>query len=944
MSQLLPIAAVLALGGLILVVVACVPRLALVGWLIVICAVPVWAGVTVIVDLQPQVLASVGLTVGLLPAALARRRRGALRVMWADGLFAAFVVASLVGAVDGRATVSDVFVLVVEWTSPYLVGRLIGYRVPVRWVYRAVAVAFMAVAVLALVEFVTGWNPFVHVPGSGLLYDAWSPIQERGGRARAEGAFGHSIALGACLAMAVPIGLAAPLRAGVRLPLALLLVAACAVTFSRIGLLTAVFGVLLTVVFLPSALSVRLRWTVVGGLVGVALSFFSLLTGVFTAAGAEATESADYRLDLLTLLPTLRPFGLADSLYFLPTGDRSFGSFASIDNALLLVGLAYGWVPLLLVLSMLGTGVWCLLSGRVTAPTVALVAQIPAFATVALITQYSALVWFIAGLAVFSQSVPGPSGSTRAERPACLPQMTPDHRLPVRTGPSPEVGDPAGDSHSWRYGGESSEAFVVDVDRSGRILVAMLKFLAVLRRRARLVVAVLLLCVVGGGTMSMFAPRSYESTSELYFSVRSAASGYDLAQGGTFTREQMASFASLARTPRVLTPVAQELGIAGGASAVAGRLTVKASETTVVLTLTVTDTDPRRAAEIAAAVADQTIDVVAELAPADPEGGGPAVRASVVTPATVPSSPSSPDIVLNLAASAVLGLALGTLAALGREALDTRILDAQVLAELSGRPLIGTIGRWTAGNVDRVAIAAAPHSPAAETFRQLRTNLQFLRVAEDTAGKGHVVSITSSLAGEGKSTVASNLAAALAETGARVLLVDADLRRPSVGDFLGVESAVGLTTVLTGQAELEDVVQEWGEAGLRVLPSGAVPPNPTELLASPAMRRLLDELRQRYEHVIVDTAPLLPVADAAVLSQLVDGTIVVARAGRVRRAQLAQALANLDQVSAPVLGLVLNSVVRDEMSYSYEQRESPSRDGATRSDGDDRQNSPVPIA
>jgi capsular exopolysaccharide synthesis family protein len=176
------------------------------------------------------------------------------------------------------------------------------------------------------------------------------------------------------------------------------------------------------------------------------------------------------------------------------------------------------------------------------------------------------------------------------------------------------------------------------------------------------------------------------------------------------------------------------------------------------------------------------------------------------------------------------------------------------------------------------------------------------------------------------------------------VLVDADLRRPSVGKILGVESAVGLTTVLTGQADLQDVVQEWGEAGLRVLPSGAVPPNPTELLASPAMRRLLDELRRRYEHVIIDTAPLLPVADAAVLSRLVDGTIVVARAGGVRRAQLAQALANLDQVSAQVLGLVLNCVVRDESSYSYEQRESQSRDGVKLSEGGDRLHSPVPSA
>jgi capsular exopolysaccharide synthesis family protein len=179
------------------------------------------------------------------------------------------------------------------------------------------------------------------------------------------------------------------------------------------------------------------------------------------------------------------------------------------------------------------------------------------------------------------------------------------------------------------------------------------------------------------------------------------------------------------------------------------------------------------------------------------------------------------------------------------------------------------------------------------------------------------------MAGEGKSTVAVNLAVALAETGSRVLLVDADLRRPSVARVLGIEGAAGLTTVLLGQADIDDVVQPWGTSGLHVLPSGALPPNPTELLGSLPMRRLLEQARARYDHVVVDSAPLLPVADSAVLAGLVDGTLLLANATKVRRHQLAESLQNLARVEAPVLGVVLNQVVRNDRTYGYYSAEEP---------------------
>jgi polysaccharide biosynthesis transport protein len=200
--------------------------------------------------------------------------------------------------------------------------------------------------------------------------------------------------------------------------------------------------------------------------------------------------------------------------------------------------------------------------------------------------------------------------------------------------------------------------------------------------------------------------------------------------------------------------------------------------------------------------------------------------------------------------------------------------------------------------------------------------------------------VTSSLSAEGKSTVAANLAVSLAETGAAVLLVDADLRRPAVAGILGIEGGVGLTTLLAGQAEVDHVVQNWGPDGLQVLPSGPVPPNPAELLSSPAMRRLVSDLRTAYDYVVIDTTPVIPVADASVLSRIVDGVIVVANARRVRRGQLVQCLGDLAQVSANVLGVVLNQVRRDEEAYTYRTRGDA---GTTAAAGVPSATSPIPV-
>ncbi|MGY1854925.1 polysaccharide biosynthesis tyrosine autokinase [Modestobacter sp. SYSU DS0290] len=444
--------------------------------------------------------------------------------------------------------------------------------------------------------------------------------------------------------------------------------------------------------------------------------------------------------------------------------------------------------------------------------------------------------------------------------------------------------------------------------------------------RRYLLVLVVCTALGGGGALalSLLATPAYTSQASLFVSLEAAGSANDLAQGSTFTRDQMASYSTLATTPAVLEPVIAELGLDTDARALARQVSASPANDTVILQVEATSGSATEAAGIANAVAGQLSRVIEEVAPAGTEGRA-TVRVTTVAPAAVPEFASSPNTRVNVAAGLVLGLALGLLCAWLRETLDTRVRDQAGLAKVTQLPLIGSIGDLAGHGTRPVVVQVDPHSPQAESFRQLRTNLQFLGLSPDPVsgadGGPRTLVVTSARAGEGKSTVAANLAVAMAETGARVLLVDADLRRPTVAGLLGLEGAAGLTTVLSGRAALADVVQPWGPMRLDVLTSGTTPPNPTELLGSPAMIRLLDEMAGAYEFVVLDAAPLLAVADAAVLAHRTDGTVLVANVRQARRPQLAEALENLEKVGARVLGVVLNGVRRDEQVYAYQRRQ-----------------------
>ena len=258
-----------------------------------------------------------------------------------------------------------------------------------------------------------------------------------------------------------------------------------------------------------------------------------------------------------------------------------------------------------------------------------------------------------------------------------------------------------------------------------------------------------------------------------------------------------------------------------------------------------------------------------------------------------PKHPVSPKTTRNLAIGLALGVLLGIGLAFLRDLLDNTVKDRQTLEEITGVGLVGSIPLDKERRKEPAISFDNDNSAFAEAFRKLRTNLQFLAVDNPP----RVIVVTSSMPSEGKSTTAINIALALAENDHNVVLVDGDLRRPTLDKYLDLVGTVGFSTVLAGRASLHDVLQKTAFPGLTVLTSGAVPPNPSELLGSLAAKKVLDELRAHFDYVVIDSSPLLAVTDAAILAAGADGVLIMARYGETKREQLAHAV-EISELSA----------------------------------------------
>ncbi len=418
-------------------------------------------------------------------------------------------------------------------------------------------------------------------------------------------------------------------------------------------------------------------------------------------------------------------------------------------------------------------------------------------------------------------------------------------------------------------------------------------------------------------------PKVYTATGSAIITTGASADLGSALVGDNYAKSRVKSYLDMAKSRQVATLAADSLGLTASPDSLIGRVSVSNPLDTAVLRVSANGSSPAAARDLAEAWIAGMTAVVANI-----ESGGTdaptVVSLTTLDSAALPGAPSSPNVKLSVALGILVGLALGVGYALVRAALDRRLRKPEDVEREFDVPVVGALPYDD--DVAKAGAVATGHFAMKEAIRQVRTNLQFM----DVDNPPRVIVVTSSLPSEGKSTAVIRLAEAIAESGRDVILIDADLRRPSIATNLGLVEGAGLTDVLAGRATAAEVLQPYGNTDhLEVLAAGTIPPNPSELLASDAMRKMLYSFPDDAI-VLVDTPPLLPVTDAAVLTARTDGALVLVRSGKTTIDVLDRAFQNLDRVKGRPLGVIVTAVPRrgahkDQYAYKYEYEESTAR-------------------
>jgi capsular exopolysaccharide synthesis family protein len=423
---------------------------------------------------------------------------------------------------------------------------------------------------------------------------------------------------------------------------------------------------------------------------------------------------------------------------------------------------------------------------------------------------------------------------------------------------------------------------------------------------------------------NLHAAKVYEASASGILGV--PASGSPDSSAGTSTlndqyaKSRATSYVAVAKGLDVATAVQHELKVTTSPSALAADITVTNPDNTVLMTVTARASTGEAAVNLANAWVDKLADKIATTEGTD-LSTSKGLRMTVSPSADAPTTPVLPRTKVNLMLGLVVGLLLGFVYALIRKQFDRRLRSTEEVEKQFGIPVIGLVPqsstvRQTDSNALALAVTGTGSSSSASTaeaFRKLRTNLAYM----DVDHPPRIIVVTSPKQSDGKSTVAANLAAAIAIGGQPVTLIDGDLRRPTVANSLAMVDGAGLTDVLVGRVTAAEVMQDHPDVpGLRVLASGAIPPNPSELLGSQAMRSLITELA-KDAMVIIDAPPLLPVTDAAVLTRSADGAIVVITHGGTLDTELTVSLNHISTVHGRTLGIVFNRMRRGASGGYY---------------------------
>ena len=454
------------------------------------------------------------------------------------------------------------------------------------------------------------------------------------------------------------------------------------------------------------------------------------------------------------------------------------------------------------------------------------------------------------------------------------------------------------------------QVVVEDDSEDGITLMDLMRII----RKHLVTAAIVFVMVFAGVTAYTFlVPPKYTATAQA-MATYNASQGDDAGisqqyTGGTYIAGQITSYTTLATTETVLEPVIKDLGLDTSVKSLAEQLTVTNPTNTAFVNISAEDGDAQQASDIANAVADKS-----------------PVKISIVQRARVPESPSSPNKPLYLAVGVVAGLVLGVFAALLKDMLNTKVEETSDVRSLVGASSLGSVPQDNSLGEKRPVLVSQPNGPIAEEFRRIHTNIEFLQT-DKVAGKGQLLVITSAQPSEGKTTMSINVAAALAEDGARVLLVDADLRHPSVAHHLGLEGSAGLAHVLSGQMSPKDVVQNYWKPNLHILPAGKRPANAGVLLGSDTMRIMVEQALTQYDYVIIDTAPLGVSNDGAVFGRWAKGLVLVTGRGVCEKKELKEISESLHAAKVPVLGFIFNYAdlkkTHSNSNYYYYYEDAP---------------------
>lgn len=426
--------------------------------------------------------------------------------------------------------------------------------------------------------------------------------------------------------------------------------------------------------------------------------------------------------------------------------------------------------------------------------------------------------------------------------------------------------------------------------------------------RKHLVAAVVTFVVVvtAVAAYTFLTPPKYTATAQLfatYSTQGESQNSSEMNSGATYLSTQIKTYPQLVKTESVLDPVIKELGLGVTADELAAEVTATNPSNTFIVDISVVDADAGQSARIANSVAKNLSKQISSTLYTDESAKSP-IQLTLVQKARTPESPSTPKVGLYLASGVVLGLILAVGIALLLDMINTRVEGSSDVRELTQASSLGSVQRSELLDEPRPVVISQPSSKEAEEFRRIRTNISFLAPSEKD--RGHLLVFTSTRPSEGKTTTATNTAAAIAEIGKSVLLIDADLRHPSVAKEMGIEGHVGLSHILSAQATPRDVVQKYWKQNLHVLPAGKRPANASVLLNSEIMVDLVEQALTQYDYVIIDTAPLSVANDAAVFGRMAHGVVLVVGRHVAEKKDLQDQTTALKEADVPILGFVLN--------------------------------------